>query len=145
MSSTAPPLQLLVVGLCGEAIVVHWHPQDTVELIKDRAYENASQAVLADGSRHSLVLGVSREQLCLVFGEVGDAAKLEDASLLQDCVGAHWRSESFLGIGCLCTPHNSRSELTDAAAQRFACKQLRLASATTDMDGFVEVKLDSRG
>ena len=93
MSSTAPPLQLLVVGLCGEAIFVHWDPQDTVELIKNRAFANASQAVLADGSRYSLILGVSCEQLCLVFGEAGDAAKLEDASLLQDCVGAHWRSE----------------------------------------------------
>ena len=143
MSSTAPPLQLLVVGLCGEAIFVPVQPQDTVELIKDRAFANASQAVLADGSRHSLVLGVSREQLCLVFGEEGDAAKLEDTSLLQDCVGAHLRSLYVCGV-CGCIPHNHCSELTDAATQRFARRQLMLASATSDMDGFVEVELGPR-
>ncbi len=50
-----------------------------------------------------------------------------------------------MAIVCLSTPHTARSELTDAAAQRFACRQLRLASATNDMDGFVEVELNSRG
>jgi hypothetical protein len=52
--------------------------------------------------------------------------------------------QNLWGIVCCSIPHNSRSELTDAAAQRFACRQLRLASATNDMDGFVEVELDHR-
>jgi hypothetical protein len=36
-------------------------------------------------------------------------------------------------------------DATDAAAQQFAAKQLRLSSAGNDLDGFVEIELDRDG
>ena len=36
-------------------------------------------------------------------------------------------------------------DATDAAAQQFAAKQLRLSSAANDMDGFVEIERDRDG
>lgn len=36
-------------------------------------------------------------------------------------------------------------DLTDTAVQQFTTKQLRLVSATNDMDGFVEIELDRQG
>jgi hypothetical protein len=36
-------------------------------------------------------------------------------------------------------------DATDAAAQHFAAKQLRLSSAANDMDGFVEIERDRDG
>ena len=49
--------KLLVVGLCGEAIKVEWSPEDTVGQVKDKTFSAASNTLLADGSRCSLVQG----------------------------------------------------------------------------------------
>ncbi len=64
MSSPDPPQKLLVIGLCGEPIFVDWNHQDTVKLIKDRAFAAASSMTLADGSHHpcNLVKGVFSER-----------------------------------------------------------------------------------
>lgn len=93
MSSPDPPQKLLVIGLCGEPIFVDWNHQDTVKLIKDRAFAAASSMPLADGFHHpcNLVKGVSSEQLCLVFGQPDDSVKLQADVLIQDCLRAHWR------------------------------------------------------
>ena len=92
MSSAAPRLQLLVVGLCSESIVVDWMMTDTVKVIKAKAYAAAEDTVLGDGkTRVSLVKGVRLEQLCLVFGEPNNPTKLEDGVLLIDSLRSFLR------------------------------------------------------
>ena len=84
--------QLLVVGLSGEHLLVPWQAQDSAGDIKCRAFAAASDVRLADGSRQSLVSGVAAAQLCLVYGLPGDAVKLDDASLISDCMPGLLRS-----------------------------------------------------
>jgi len=92
MSSAAPLQQLLVIGLCGESIMVDWLLQDTVKDIKEKAYAAAEKTSLADGTTLSLVTGVSLDQLFMVFGEPDNPTKLDDSSILKDCLRALLRS-----------------------------------------------------
>ena len=56
----------------------------------------------------------------------------------------HSETATYIWICYTLTAHYPR-DITDAAAQQFATKQLRLASATNDMDGFVEIERDRQG
>ena len=93
MSSSDSQQKLLVIGLCGESIFVDWNHQDTVKVIKDRAFAAASIMFSADGFHYpcNLVKGISPEQLCLVFGQPDDAVKLQAESPIHDCLHAYWR------------------------------------------------------
>jgi hypothetical protein len=104
MSSAAPPPQLLVIGLCGEPIVVNLLEQDTVRDVKCRAFAAASSTILDDKSRQSLVRGVTVEQLCLVHGMPEDAVKLDDASAIHHCLRHDLRLVANVGA-FVCTPH----------------------------------------
>lgn len=80
---SAPTQKLLIIGLCGDCIHVDWRQLDTVKHIKEQAFAAAS----------ANIAGVTSDQLSLVFGQGNDAVKLEDESVIQDCLSAHWRCE----------------------------------------------------
>jgi hypothetical protein len=93
-ASMSHPQQLLIIGLNGERLFVAWHEHDTVGDIKHRAFAAAADVTLADGTRQSLVGGVTAEQVRLVYGRPGDPinlSKLDDASLIIKCLSGHVR------------------------------------------------------
>ena len=94
MASPPPPKQLHIVGLCDETIVVEWHVGDTVLAVKKKAFDAAASTILPDGTRHSLVNGVTEAQLRLMSGS--DA--LEDGEVLSQLLPRHLRL-AFLGLG----------------------------------------------
>ncbi len=102
MASPPPPRQLHIVGLCDEAIVVDWHDDDTVLAVKTKAFDAAASTILPDGSRHSLVNGVTLPQLCLVLErrlmKTLNPHLLEDDSVLSQLLPHHLRL-AFLGLG----------------------------------------------
>jgi hypothetical protein len=81
MSLSAAQQQLLVIGLCGESIMVNWLLEDTVKHVKDRAYAAAGNTLLSDGTRMSLVAGVSAEQMRLVFGDTYNLIEMHDSDV----------------------------------------------------------------
>ncbi len=78
---SAPTQKLLIIGLCGECISVDWQDRDTVKRIKEQAFAAAS----------ANIAGVTSDQLSLVFSQGNDAVKLEDDTIIQECLVAHWR------------------------------------------------------
>ena len=95
MASPPPPKQLHIVGLCDETSVVEWYPDDTVLAVKKKAFDAAATTILPDGTRHSLVKGVTLPQLCLVLGR---SLALEDGAVLSQLLPRHLRL-AFLGLG----------------------------------------------
>ena len=96
MASATPPSpaqQLLVTGLCGECISVEWRHDYTVCRVKDMVYTAASDALLADRTRHSFVQGINLDQLSLVHEVHGHSKKLEDDRALLASLREIYRSE----------------------------------------------------
>jgi hypothetical protein len=67
-----------------------------------------------------------------------DAVKLDDASAIHHCLRDDLRLRVLAPVFALLTFF--RSDLTNAATRQFSRRQLRLACAANDMDGFVEVE-----
>jgi hypothetical protein len=74
---------------------VEWYPEDTVLAINTKAFAAASDTLLPDGTRHSLVNGVTLPQLRLVLGR---SLALEDDAVLSQLLPRHLRL-AFLGLG----------------------------------------------
>ena len=80
MASPPRPNQLHIVGLCDETIVVEWHVDDTVLDIKRKAFDAAASTILPDGTRHSLVNGVTCELIAPYYWE-----KFTNVMSVKDC------------------------------------------------------------